>query len=498
MTKHDPNLTRRRFLKIGAAATAAGVAHGLLPRYLGAQSESGSADAQSRKLLFVICAHGGASIIDSFLPVLDTEAGEAAATLNCFPERLLEQAAGSAFRTVGLLDDYGFYSRPSLSQAQFLTRHGQDVAVFGHSVSSVNHNVGQQRSLNGGGIDRGRTIMESAALRYGAGLPLPNCNMAIDGYVRHGADPSVPASARHEVILHPQLFGTGTHGYQGIADAPAADLIARARRVRERLDTESRFLTRFEADQRLQAYLRTRKELSPKVEAAGLVEKLLLSAPEGIDPRFGVTPDPLTLTLRGQLPHMDYDSIEAQVALSFLLGYHGVSNALTIGFTTAPVVLPGGEVVGAPLSYDFSHNSHRQTQSVMWARTLQTADALINLLKTYDYLGDPSLGKMWDRSLIYIASEFGRSKERPKGAESWGTGHDLNNGSVMISPLIKGNTLFGGVAKDTGLTYGFDPETGAPDPKRQMNEGDIYGILAHALDVEAPGVRRYPGVVRAA
>ena len=78
------------------------------------------------------------------------------------------------------------------------------------------------------------------------------------------------------------------------------------------------------------------------------------------------------------------------------------------------------------------------TQSIMWGRTASAVDQLISLLKEHDYLGDPALGKMWDRSLIYIATEFGRTKTRPAGSPSWGTGHDLNNGSVLISPLDQG------------------------------------------------------------
>jgi len=44
---------------------------------------------------------------------------------------------------------------------------------------------------------------------------------------------------------------------------------------------------------------------------------------------------------------------------------------------------------------------------------------------------------LWDRSLIYVATDCGREKARPSGASSWGTGHHLNNGSVLISPLLR-------------------------------------------------------------
>jgi len=36
------------------------------------------------------------------------------------------------------------------------------------------------------------------------------------------------------------------------------------------------------------------------------------------------------------------------------------------------------------------------------------------------------------------------------------------------------------------------------DPGRTMDEGDVYGIIAHALDIETANGKRYPGVVRRA
>ena len=52
---------------------------------------------------------------------------------------------------------------------------------------------------------------------------------------------------------------------------------------------------------------------------------------------------------------------------------------------------------------------------------------------------------------------------------SFGTGHHLNNGSLIVSPFANGNRVLGGVDPDTGLTYGFDPRTG--DPERGSTPG---------------------------
>jgi hypothetical protein len=120
----------------------------------------------------------------------------------------------------------------------------------------------------------------------------------------------------------------------------------------------------------------------------------------------------------------------------------------------------------------------------MWDRTLSVADRLITLLKAEELGGGRSF---WDRSMIYIATEFGRTRRRPEGAQSFGSGHDLNNGSLIISPLANGGKVLGGVDPDTLLTYGFDPETGRPEPGRNMTEPEIYSGIAHALGIETPG-----------
>jgi hypothetical protein len=445
----------------------------------------------------VFCAWGGASIIDSFLPIADYETDPfTAAGLNCFPGWLLDQAPNSAFRSVKLLDNYSYFSKPTQAMSTLVAHHGQDMAVVAHDVSSVNHTVGQQRSLNGAGFDRGRTLAESIAMQHGQGLPLPSCTMAIDGYVRHGADASVPPEARHELIMAPTVFATGTHGYRGLTGVPGASAIERARKLRDKLESESVFAQTFKDDTRRGGYLRARSEVSARLEQANLLDKLLLLDPARVDPKYGVTPDPLTLRVREALPSIDDDALESQIALGFLMAYHGVSSCVSMGYSTEPVVKRDGTIVGSPISYDFSHNMHRVVQSLMWSRTASLIDSLITLLKTHDYLGDPANGKMWDRSLVYIATEFGRDKKRPALSESWGTGHDLNNGSVILSPLIKGNTIYGGVDANTGLTYGFDPQTGKPDKQRTMTESDVYGIIAQAFGVPVPEGRSYPGVVR--
>ena len=114
-------------------------------------------------------------------------------------------------------------------------------------------------------------------------------------------------------------------------------------------------------------------------------------------------------------------------------------------------------------------------------------DRLIVLLKQAEFNSDTG-ESYWDRSLIYCATEFGRTKSRPTTApDSFGTGHHLNNGMVALSPMLKGNTVLGGVDPTTGETYGYDRDSGVPDSNVQMAEGDIYAGLVHAMGIDTGG-----------
>lgn len=103
---------------------------------------------------------------------------------------------------------------------------------------------------------------------------------------------------------------------------------------------------------------------------------------------------------------------------------------------------------------------------------------------------------MWERSLVYVATDFGRTKTRPAAATGWGSGHDLNNGSLILSPFIRGNRVYGGVDPKTARTYGFNRQTGEPDPSAAFEEAALYGALCHALDIDYAGREDCPALMR--
>lgn len=492
--------SRRSLLRAGAIATGAA----LLPSALtvARRAEAGPEPGPSDRLLFVIAAYGGASIIDGFLPIAATET--TAANAPAYPDDLVVQPPGSRIRTVKnivgtqLADPFG----TEYELSDFVKRHGEDLVVLAHECTSVNHLVAEHRSVTGNGIQGGRTLMEAMAMVYGRGLPLPNCGLARAGFLYPGTDASVPASARAEMVMDPLMLALNTHGSRGIRGAPSRELIDRARKVRGDLEAASPRAARLQGSSLLQRYRERRDGAALSLEAADLVTKLMLLQPDQDNPlsEYDLALSPDAGLLLQHLPNLARgDAFEAQAAVAFLLARYGVSCALTLGVSEVPSFLPGGQVIDTPLSFDFAHTSHLTTQQVMWGRTMKVVDGLITLLKSQDHLGDPALGKMWDRSLIYIATDFGRTKERPAGGVNFdfGTGHDLNNGSVLISPLLNGNRVFGGVDPDTGLSYGFDPAAGAPVKGAVMREGHVYSAICQALGIDFAERIDMSAVVRA-
>ena len=490
MTRNH-RFNRRSFLSMSAGAGVAALAVGAGRHAFGDELAS----AADRKLLFVIAATGGASIIDSFLPVVRSQVSDSsiADRLNVYDDADVVQPDGSNIRCVRPLSNTQPWTN-EYDLPTFLSHHHQDTVVLAHDVTSVNHFVASGRAVSGADIDRGRTIMEAAAERHGGELLLPNCNMARGGYLEGGDDAALPSWARGEVIAAPTVFASAMDGARGIPGAPSRDLLMRARSVRADIEAHSQFGRTFAESHLRQDYLAYREERQPNLEAADLISKLQLLPNESLPAEYGLQSSPQLETVKAAFPHYLDDGWEAQGALAFLLAYYGVSCATTIGVETEPIFM-GDDIVGTPLAFDYSHTNHRAAQNVMWGRIAKVMDGLISALKATDYLGDPSLGKMWDRSLVYVATDFGRERTRSEGAPDFGTAHHLNNGALLVSPLLHGNRVYGGVDPETTLTFGYDPSTGKADKAQVQREGDVYSVIAQALDIQFPG-RRDSAVVR--
>ncbi|MEM9454069.1 MAG: hypothetical protein AAGF11_07810 [Myxococcota bacterium] len=474
------SLTRRGFLRsTAAAATTLSLPGGLeiVPR-----AHAGGAGDPPR-FLFVVAASGGANIVDGFWPVAQSEVSSAALadTLTVFPDAVIAQPAGSNLRCVTNLGITGLFTT-DYDLNTFLTKYYQDMVVVPVENTSVNHAIAQKRAINGAGINRGRTLMEAMATVHDGGL-LPNCNLATGGFIEPGDDESLPARARAELIADPLTFAVGTHGTRGLPGAPGEALVQRARAARAELEGASAHGQRYGHSALRQRLLDLQADTVPALEAADLITSLMIVPEELIDlAPFGLQPSPLLDELQAVFPRLLTDPLQMQAGLSFLLARYGVASAVTFGARFTPETSADG-LEGTPLAFDFSHTDHVVAQNVMWGRMMNAVDGLITLLQ-----GAPmGEGTMWDHSLVYVATDFGRTRQRPAGQGSFGTGHHLNNGALLVSPLLDGNRVWGGIDPDTLLTYGFDLRTGDPDPGILLREGHIYSLVCQAMGVSFDG-----------
>lgn len=485
------SMGRRSFLgRLTAAALTTSASASVATEILRSRRARAAAPP-NRKFLFVIAASGGASIMDSFLPVTASEAGANASSLVTYPDSVVAKPSGSQIRCVTNLARRSPFQN-AYDVSDFVSAHKNDLAVVTVENTSVNHVVAQKRAITGAGIDGGRTLMEAVAMRHGDDLLLPNVNLASGGYLEPG-DQDVADRVRGEVVTRPERFASATHGYRGIPRAPSAELIERARAVRARLDGMSPLSQQKSALR--ERYLDLRDRLGPQIEAADLITKLMLVQDAEQTPlsEFGLASSPDLTQLSETFPNLGVDRLQTQAAIAFLLVKYGVSCAVTFGPGFEPSFLPDGSIIDTPIAFDFSHNDHLTAQNVMWSRIMEAADGLIRMLKSVEYEGGSSL---WDHSLLYVATDFGRSKERPRDSLTFGSGHHLNNGNLFVSPLLRGNRVYGGIDPKTCLTYGFDGKTGEPKPDTVMREGHLYSLAAQALDVEFTGREDMSGLVR--
>ena len=151
MTSYQPS--RRNFL--AAASAAAGAA------FLGGSSfvrkSAHAAEGKKPKFLIVLTASGGASLIDGPLAVRASESSKAS-TLNVFPDEAVTSVGdlrAVAYRGTGVGNiPYRF----DASQEGFVKKYGSQMLAITATTTSVNHNVGQRRSITGNEAWRGRTL----------------------------------------------------------------------------------------------------------------------------------------------------------------------------------------------------------------------------------------------------------------------------------------------------------------------------------------------------
>lgn len=485
-------LTRRQMIQRLAATAGVGAGATLFNHRALAET---SADP---RFLIVLCASGGGSILDGPLAIRASESANAD-TLNTFPDELVTTWKGSPFRAV---DQASRSLGPipaawSVRPSEFFARRRSDLMVVTTQGTSVNHSIAQRRSITGNEAWSGRTLQEMVAWQYGATSPVPNVHLVAGlGFNDAGSDTLVPTWARRQIVADPLLWPLSLDGAKGLAEGLDPAVLAAVRNHRNTsFEPATRFDQIFARAPRLTEWKELRGTPQEQIEALDLINKLMVAPESDAYPlsAFGLGSSPSSDAVRAAFPDYDFDPLQAQAAMAFLLLKYRVSVSVTLGPSFSFVYdssgdasngLPENSVVNPPLAFDFSHQAVRAGQAVVWSRLYAVIDGLISLLSAEDY-GDGT--SLWDRTMIYVATEFGRSKTRPAGADDWGAGHDLNNGVMVYSPLVPGDTLLGGVDPDTALTYGFDPETGAPEPGRTTAEAEVFSGLLGALGVDTTG-----------
>ncbi len=475
-------LTRRNLLAGLACATATGGMWG---------QRAGAKGKEPAKFLITLGAFGGASIIDSFLAISETEVSpEIGSTLNVFPRTEVYAETQSPFRAVDRTTSPMFGETYVGNQSAFVQAHRHSMLVATQTSTSVNHTIGQQRAMNGNGAWSGRTLPEAVAMHYGAECPLPNVTMGSLGFREDGVDDTVEDWARAHSVDDPRQWPLALDGLAGLDDAPTREVLELARAVRnDTLDPQSKFWQTFLLSERLQQWKRMREDEVPRLEDAQLLEKLNFGLEHPGLPSLSAGD---RAALESALGYLSFDPLQMQAAMAYLLIKSGLSVAVTLSPTWSVVTNPDAaddehRIVNSPLSFDFSHTSHRNTQTMMWRRMLDTVSALVTLLDAEEHPQAPG-SSLFDHTVIYVATDFGRTKNRPEGSLGFGSGHDLNNGNLLLSgDLLRGNTLLGGVDPQTGLTYGYDPTTGAAAPGTEMDERYLYAGILGALDVDTSG-----------
>lgn len=380
-----------------------------------------------------------------------------------------------------------------MKPSEFFSKVREDMMVSTWTRTSVNHHIGERRSVTGNEAWRGRTLQEMVAWQYGGEAPIPNVHLLPGfGFTDHGTDDTIPTYARGQLVANPSTWPLSLDGSRGQQYGLNSEVLAAVRKHRNDVfEPSTGFAQVFKNSPRILEWQDLRGTPQERIEGLDLISQLMVPPDgEGGLPlsEFGLESSPASEAVRAAFPDYAIDPLHAQAALAFLLLKYRVSVTVTLGpsfdfvyDSSGGLDLPENSVLNTPLAFDISHQSHRAGQAVIWDRLYKVIEGLRDLLKSEDF-GDGT--SMWDRSMIYVPTDFGREKHRPANASEWGTSHSLNNGVMVFSPLVPGNTLLGGVDPDTGMTYGFDPQSGDPEPGREMEEAEIFSGLLGALDID--------------
>jgi hypothetical protein len=463
---------------LGSALSVSSCKKGEGIKELRIRDEQGSTGGLGEpQLLLIVVANGGASMIDCFLPIESTSSNT---DIYTYSNSLIENVTGSNFKCVKSLDTSSSLGLPdpNFEMKTFLLNHSSDMALISQDTSSVNHHVAAQRVLNGDGFYRGTKITELNSNAHGANFSLANINLAGGGFGVAGGNEGLIDYAKALRVATAPSVAFSTHRFKGIDYGISESNVKLARLIRNKLEQKAQGILLWKDHENLERWLRYRENVKG-FEDSNIIDQLLFLERVGADnSNIPVLQTPFLNKLKAAFPNLLTDPYESQAAIAFLLFRNGLSNSVTIDMNLG-------------LGFDQSHQFHTEAQNYMWRRTLKTLDALLTLFKTEYYMGDPKKGTIWNRLVTYVPTEFGRDKNKKQGS-----GHNLNNAHLLLSPKIKGNRLYGSLNETTGHISGFDLRTGKPDPSKKISEKHMYSIIASALEIPFPGRHNSKGVLK--
>lgn len=471
---------RRSFIKgsLGAVAACSSLTTGDWLR----------AEAIPTRYLFIVAAPGGANMTDCFLA---SDKGPSA-----YGTDLLVKPSFTPFRAVIPRYNTVGWSLPignGYSQLNFLQQHHKDMAVIAHDAITLDRDLAARQAMTGNSINRGRTLAEHVASAFRGRFTMPNICMAKGGFAAPGSDLRLSGSARAELISDPLMFAFATHGFAGLSHQPSSAKVQLERQLRLSLEKNSAFYQANQNHPTIKSFQYNRDVIMTSLEKNQLMMNLLIdgTAKERYG-RRGLRMSQEMESLNRHFGQLGSDPFEAQMALAFLLSKRGLTNVCTMSPGADLVLSPDRKKANtAPMGFNWSHTDHRGAQNAMWSYMLKNIDSLIQLLKATDVNGDPAQGKMWERSVIYVASDFGRER-----VQRGGSGLHANNANLLISPLVKGNRIYGAYDERRGTIGGFHPITGAPEPRRSITSADHYSIVAGLMGAPFAGQKTFSALTR--
>ena len=410
---------RRKFLGWSGIATCS-----LLAPVTGFAASLGG----GRRRCVLVGAPGGASFLDSFMAIRDTGHSRYSRINAWHPSLMSLPVSRYPFTSVECWAVAGGHTTYNLSaQTSLVTRFGREMVVATQQARSLEHVEAQQQVLRGSVT--GPSFMDEVGRTSSTPFGHIHLLEKKGGFQLASDDTS---SAGLNLLLTPSEIAA-------LKDDPEISALGRAL-----------------YDPRLS--MRHRGEALARAGDLERIAKAFLlfweEVPSGADPAEAAFAE-LGNRL---LPDWANHPLMQQALVASMMIRYDLASALTLSPVVWGVERPhvGPEIRSA---FDGSHRAHRATQAVLWSEISSVLLGLRVLLETCT----TARGSLAAETLLLVASEFGRSDVRPRGAAEWSSYHAADSAVLAIAPFLRGGRLLGDHPRRQAR-MGWDPATGSALP----------------------------------